>query len=725
MTRGTELALNYIRRMIGMSLLSTLGAVGLSPAALADAVAAPAAASSAELEEVVVTAEKRSENLQKTPAAVTVVSGQDLVDDRISNARDLEVLAPSANFAIERQNMIAYIRGVGTANDFPNSDPSVVMQINQVYTPRSATGGSFFDIQNVEILPGPQGTLYGRNAIGGVVNVTTVKPGDTFSGEAFMEAGNYSLTHEFAAVDLPVSDDLKFRIAVNRENHSGYLSNGLDDEDATAVRVSALYTPGNFSAFVTYTYYHDGGLGDATVQYPYVNPGNPWQAPDNPSNRGVVNQRDFYQASGTFDYKFDNGMTLSYIPSWVYIRLNQATPQNGNDPATSDNLLSFEPATQYTQELRLSGDNGPLRWVGGLYAYYDNTHSTYNIIEPGIEGIDPFTTIGIDTYNREESYAAFSQVTYSLTDTFRLTGGLRYSSDEKKATGDTAVTLFPPITPVEVPLPVSYYEFNHTWHNVDWKVGAETDLTNTSLLYGSVSSGYLEGGYSLVPSTPTLSNQYEPEKLLAVTLGIKNRFFDNRLQINDEMFYYDYKNYQVSFYNVIVGTTVSYNEKKAIIYGNDLSAKFLFTKDDEIDATIGLLSAYARDFSVPTGTGETLNFDGYRLPDSPTATATIGLQHDWHLANGSSVRGRVQTHYDSGEWEIFYHPANTNQPATTKTDLLLTYTFADDKWNIGLWGKNLENSARFVGPGTTSLPGINSVYMEAPRTYGVRIGAKF
>ena len=718
------MAINNISRVLGMSCLSTLGVFGIS-SSLVRAQVLTAPASSGELEEVVVTAEKRSENLQKTPAAVTVVSGQELVEDRISNARDLEVLAPSANFAIERQNMIAYIRGVGTANDFPNSDPSVVMQINQVYTPRSATGGSFFDIQNVEILPGPQGTLYGRNAIGGVVNVTTVRPGDSFGGEALMEAGNFSLTHEFAALDLPVTDDLKFRIAANRQNHSGYLSNGLDDEDSTAVRLSALYTPGKFSAFVTYTYYHDAGLGDATVQYPFVNSANPWYAPTSPSSRGAASQRDFYQASGIFDYKFDNGMTLSYIPSWVYVRLNEATPQNGNDPATSDNLLAFEPATQYTQELRLSGDHGPWRWVGGLYAYYDNTHSTYNIIEPGLQGIPPYTTIGIDAYNREESYAAFSQVTYSLTDAFRLTGGIRYSSDEKKATGDTAVTLFPPITPVEVPLPVSYYTFNHTWHNVDWKVGAETDLTDTSLLYASVSSGYLEGGYSLVPSTPTFSNEYQPEKLLAVTLGIKNRFLDNRLQINDELFYYDYKNYQVSFYNVTIGTTVSYNEKKAIIYGNDLSAKFLISKDDEIDATIGLLSAYARDFSVPTGTGDTISFNGYRLPDSPSATATVGLQHDWHFANGSSVRGRVQIHYDSGEWEIFYHPANTNQPASTKTDLMLTYTFADNKWNVGLWGKNLENTARFVGPATTSTPGINSVYMEAPRTYGVRIGAKF
>jgi iron complex outermembrane recepter protein len=705
--------------LIGLALSHGIDAQTVAPA--------PEPGAQPELGEVVVTAEKRSENLQKTPAAVTVVTGDDLTNDRITNARDLEEIAPSANFSIERQNMIAYIRGVGTANDFPNSDPSVVMQINQVYTPRSATGGSFFDIQNVEILPGPQGTLYGRNAIGGVVNVTTVRPGDEFGGEALIEAGNYSMTHEFAAVDLPVSSDLKFRIAANREQHSGYLSNGLDDEDATAVRVSMLCTPGAFSAFVTYTYYHDGGYGDATVQFPYVNPSNPWYAPQDPYSRGALNQRDFYQASGTFDYKFDNGMTLSYIPGWVYLRLNQATPQNGNDPATSDNLLAFEPATQYTQELRLTGDNGPLRWVGGLYWYWDNTHSLYDIVEPGLADIGPFTTVDIDSENREQSYAAYTQLTYSITDAVRVTGGLRYSSDEKKAVGSTAVTLFPPIVPATTPLPPSDYTFDHTWHNVDWKLGIETDVSDRSMLYASVASGYLEGGYSLVPSTPTFSNEYQPEKLLAVTLGSKNRFLDNRLQINDELFYYNYKDYQVSFYNVTIGTSVNYNEKRAVIYGNDLSAKYLFTENDEIDATIGLLSAHALEFSVPTGVpgAPPDNFDGYRLPDSPAATATAGLQHTWRFANATSLLGRVQTHYDSGEWEIFYHPENTYQRASTKTDLVLTYTFANDRWNIGLWGKNLENTARFVGPATTSVPGINSVYMEAPRTYGVRVGAKF
>jgi iron complex outermembrane recepter protein len=680
----------------------------------------------AALAEVVVTAEKRSENLQKTPAAVTVVTSEQLVNQRVVSERDLEAFAPSADFSAERQNTVAYIRGVGTANDYPNSDPSVVMQVDQVYTPRSATSGALFDISGVEILPGPQGTLYGRNAIGGVINVTTNRPAETFSGEALIEAGDYSLSHEFAAVNMPLADDLAVRLAANREQHTGYLSNGMDDEDSTAFRVSALYTPGAFSAFLAYSYYHNAGLGDMSIQIPYVNSGNPWYAPTDPSTRGAFDQHDIYQFSGTFDYKFDNGMTLTYIPSWVYVRVKENVPQNGNDPPTSDNIFSFEPVTQYTQELRLAGGNGPLKWVGGLYGYYSNTHSYYDVDTPGLEGIGPFTNVTIDAYNREESYAAFTQVTYSVTDRVRVIGGLRYSSDEKQANGDVGVTLYPPITPVVVSSPASNYTFDHTWHHVDWKVGMEADLTETSMLYSTIASGYLEGGYSLVPSTPTFNNTYQPEKLIAYTLGLKNRFFNNRLEVNDELFYYDYRDYQVSYFNITLGTSVNYNAQKARIYGNDLSVKYLVSRSDEIDASIGLLSAYATDFAIPTGIpGQPpVSFNGYRLPDSPTATATVAFQHAWDLPNGSLI-ARVQTHYDSGEWEIFSHPANTYQPATTKTDVNLTYGFANDKWNIGLWGKNLENKARFVGPGTTSVAGINSAFLEAPRTYGVRVGARF
>jgi iron complex outermembrane receptor protein len=718
---------NIFALVAGVSLWIPTFQVSAQATGAADPHAVNAAVpASDELAQVVVTAEKHSENLQKAPAAVTVVTGDQLVAARIQDERALETIVPSANFSVERQNTVAYLRGVGTANDYPNSDPSVVMQVNQVYTPRSATAGALYDIQSVEILPGPQGTLYGRNAIGGVINVSTVLPGDTFSGEALIEGGNYSLTHEFAALNMPLTDDFKLRLAVNREQHSGYLSNGFDDEDSTAFRLSALYNPGALSALLTYSYYHNAGVGDASVQIPYVKPSDPWYFPSDPSSRDAFSQRDIYQLSGTIDYKLADGITLSYIPGWVYVRINQNNAQNV-DVATANTIYSFEPLTQYSQEFRVSGEDGPVRWVGGLYWYWGNTQSAYDLVFPGIEGVGPFSNVYIPATNREESYAAFSQITYSVTDTFRLEGGLRYSSDLKRADGATTVTLYPPAVPETTPLPTSYYDFDHTWHNVDWKVGAQFDLTDTSMMYANVGSGYLEGGYSLVPSTPTFNNIYQPEKLIAYTVGVKNRFFDNRLEVNDELFYYDYREYQVSYYNITYGTSVNYNAKKAAIYGNDLSLKFLISPNDSFDLGAGLLEAHAIDFQIPTGEdgAAPISFNGYRLPDSPVATVTAGLQHKWEFANASSLTGRVQTHYDSGEWETFNHLANTYQGATTKTDVTLTYTFADDKWNVGAWGKNLENAARFAAPGTTAVPGINSAFLEPPRTYGVRIGAKF
>jgi iron complex outermembrane recepter protein len=259
-------------------LLGTQTAV-LMAASVQMATASPdvPAGDSDKLEEIVVTAEKTSENLQKAPVAITVISGQQMVAQGATDIRSIDTLAPGIDIGDERDTTQIYIRGIGSEEDTGNTDPAVDVNLNEVYQPRNTTTSALYDIDRVEVLYGPQGTLYGRNAAGGVVNFSTKMPGDTLGGEASYETGNYALIHPFAAVDIPISDQLKTRVAVNFLEHSGYLSNGLDDQKSIAGRLTTLYTPtDNLSFLIIASAYHNSDLGNAVVNLPLFNPSQPW-----------------------------------------------------------------------------------------------------------------------------------------------------------------------------------------------------------------------------------------------------------------------------------------------------------------------------------------------------------------------------------------------------------------------------------------------------------------
>jgi iron complex outermembrane receptor protein len=237
------------------------------------------------------------------------------------------------------------------------------------------------------------------------------------------------------------------------------------------------------------------------------------------------------------------------------------------------------------------------------------------------------------------------------------------------------------------------------------------------MVYGTVKTGGVPGGYAQAPSTPTYNNIVQPEKLVSYTAGIKNRFFDNRLEINDEVFYYDYDNYQVTALLAVAHTNVLLNVQKTKIYGDQLDLRFLLTSDDQFNVSLGLLSARYTDFVIPGAAPE--NYSGYDAANAPKATLNMSYNHDWRLSNQGTVTGQVQSSYNSGEWTNFNHTPGNYQTAYTKTNVNLTYYSPSKVWNVGLYGKNLENSwvLGAVGPGFA--------YLEEPRTFGIRLGVNF
>ena len=280
------------------------------------------------LEEVMVTAQKRDESLQRAPAAITVVGADQLTQFGVTDAKQLVNLVPGTRFNFQNSNIQFFIRGVGNSLTNTGVSPGVVMNYNGVPLMEGATLSAFYDVAQVEVLPGPQGTLYGADAAGGVVAVTSKMPTDGLDAEFSVEAGNYSLYSVFGALNVPIGDTLKARVAINHRQHDGYLSNGLYDEDSLAGRVTLMYEPTeNFSLMTWGSYYKDVGNGVAVLPLPLRDAPNPWEfdypayptlvgvSINNPGQLGLERDIENLLLGARLDLRL-GGVNLTYIPGY-------------------------------------------------------------------------------------------------------------------------------------------------------------------------------------------------------------------------------------------------------------------------------------------------------------------------------------------------------------------------------------------------------------------------
>jgi iron complex outermembrane recepter protein len=668
-----------------------------------------------QLSEIVVTAQKRVESSQKAAAAITAVSGETLTELGVSNVLQLTNILPAVRFNSENTEMKLFVRGVGTDPGYIWIPESVSVFLNGGFLQRFGSIASLFDIASAQVLPGPQGTLYGRNSIGGTVQITTNRPTHEYESTAMLEYGNYDLLHAAATVNMPVSATLSTRAAFNYEDHHGYQTNGGDSERAYAARFSALWDPNeNFSGLLWAQYWQNDFHNAFWQNLPYPDPRNPWYVPPTaPSFAGMPGEVTLQPLSqvhtttlgGQFDWHFAD-MTLSYIPFGYNFNTDEYRPVDGY------NLPWKSRIDEYSQELRLSSDSaGKLTWLGGL-TWLKSDGQLFYTFGPNLAGYDGTTDLN--------SYAGYAQATYAITDSVRETVGVRYSWDEVSAPNSATISTDGFVTgdfsPIYTP-----FSFSHDWKHFDWKEGLEADVGEHSMLYGSVQTGYTAGSFNPIDNTANFSNVVQPQTLLAFTLGSKNRFFDNRLQINDEVFYYRYKDLLLSAFSGVTGVSTNYNAPLSTILGDELDIEYQLTSADRLSLALGLLNGKIRDFTTDTG----VNYAGYTLPNAPVYTANLGWEHMWRAPSGASVNLRVDSLVSDGYWALYSHNPYTYQSAYTKTGVNLTYHSASDKWSVGVWGRNLENVATLAAAGAGGLPGPSASYIDPPRTYGMRIDVRF
>lgn len=703
--------------------------------------------------EIIVTANRTESLASKTPVALTAVSGQSLIAAGITNPTTLAEQVP--NLSIDRNGGLQItIRGVTSTDTTEKGDPSAAFMSDGIYIARvQAIEVSFFDLQRVEVLRGPQGTLFGRNTTAGLVNVISNKPKlGEFGGSLDMSYGNFDTQQITGVINIPVNDRIAIRAAGNYDRRNSYLIAGpnwtksLDPfKKNVSGRLSALFDLGGGELVIRGDYSSLKGVTTnevplsnffANFDTPGVDPiyigGNGSKAVrtldaiyDGPQSRdnstwGVL-----------ADLSYDLGpVTLNYLGSYREFDVREDTVSIlGTGLPTIRNRFDGN-YWQNSQELRLSTNtNGPLKAQMGLYYFKEKSAVDFFLFgllapTPG----DPGYAFGFpQNPTISESLAAFGQLTYNVADNFHLTGGFRYSHDNKSRRGFTAICGSTACDqPGDSKAPnVAHRKFSKT----TWQIGADFDVNSRTMLYATVATGYKAGGFNdgcetgtdPVCTLPATTLYYNPETLTSYEVGIKTRFLDNAVRLNASAFHYDYKGIQLSQLADLCGgpCTVTTNAAASKVDGFEIEGVITPAPSSKVDFSMSWLNARYVDFFPDPS----LDWSGKKLDRSPSLTFSVGYTHTVALANGGNIQAGVRTRVsDSYRLAALSTLNQFRVPGYTKTDLLVTYNAPGDRWYVQGFAKNLENN--IVVTTAATAPFATAQFAD-PRTYGGRFGFKF
>jgi iron complex outermembrane receptor protein len=761
----------WVRALLG------LGALGASAGVLAQT----APQGEGVLGEIVVTAEKREATIQDTPIAVSAFSGDDLAALGISGTDALATFTPGLTIQREVIGKVV-IRGIGTENYTVGSDPGVAIHKDGVYLARSSVAiFDFYDTNRVEVLRGPQGTLYGRNATGGVINIVSNRPEKEFGGYARVDVGNYSKRRIEGAVNVPFSDNVQGRLAVLYAQRDGFTENlfpgapafalgpgrpsvpalssardrdvdQLDNQDLWAARAQLNVGLGDSgSLLLSAEVIRDDSLPPA---FKYFN-GAPWERPtdlDLPDLRQVsqgfetaipgtnrtvpsVGRADQDAFTARFEWDF-GGMTLTSLTGYRSIDFSWINDGDGFDQFFVTYFQTDE-STQLTQEFQLSNsDDGPLQWIVGAY-YLNEDAETFT----GIPFIIPVPQPAIlwDGKSDTDAYAIFGQATYAFTDRLRGTLGLRYNKEEKQ--GDLVYTLFGgPITPtaaINAPPGTPWSDvLDESWDAFTPKLAVEYDFGDDVMGYGSVTRGFKSGGFNLLAGQAP----YDPEYLWAYELGLKTKSAGGRLIANFSAFYYDYSDMQVGKVVNLSATVV--NAAKATLYGAEAELRAAPVDNLELNAGLAFLSTEYDEFITedpgwPGARGcgslvtapRTISLAGCELPRAPELQGTAGAQWRIPMAGGGEIRLRGDYSWRSNQYFTQFNRDVVSQDSYGILNARVTYAAPDERWSVTAYADNLSDEDYFVtvlesgvaAPGTV----VPQAVVGAPRTYGAVVNFRF
>jgi len=714
------------------------------------------------IDDVVVTAQRRSESLQKVPVAVTAVTSEDLARSGIQDLAGVTAVVPNLNLGQQLGVAKISLRGIGLENISAGAEGSIAFHMDGVFVSRSiAALASFYDVQQVEVLRGPQGTLYGRNATGGSVNINTRKPTQELSGYTNVTAGNYGrIDLEGAISGAIVPDVLAGRLAFQTRDRNGYGRNTvtgsqIDDLNTRAARGTLLFTPTDrLTVELRGDYFRErdraggyhflGGAGFSTPGVPTVPVGllvggqAPADVRDISNDADPSNEAEFWGVSSSLTY--DLGDDVSVRSLTAYRRTTYATRTDLD--ATSAPLTAtsqFERASQFSQELQLSGRTERLNWLVGAFYFTEEDEGGIKIpFNNLILGFPAPGTFVQGYYGggviETEAAAVFGQASYEVVDNLRLTLGVRYSSEEKKDRDRILFDVFTPFDPTRPP-PAELPERAKRFESFTPRIAIDYQATPDVLVYGSWSRGFKAGTFNLGSGRDPV----EPEEIEAWEAGLKSQLFDRRLRLNLAGFYYDYRDLQVG--KVLDGNLVLENAATATIYGLEAELKARVTDRFEVALNASWLHArfdefvsydQARPFGDGSGAVDPLSglpaFDlrDNALSQSPDFTVFVAPQYTVPTRFGDVVL-RAEVSWRDRTYFTPFNIEAASQAANTRLNAFINWESTDGRLNGSVFAKNITDET-LVGNAYVSsvLVGFPVAgYLEEPRTYGVRLGYNF
>jgi len=700
---------------LAVALIATtaLVAPALAHASSSDDTSTPQAATTpppadSGLAEIIVTAQKRSENMQTVPVAITAISANDALRQGMTGTDSLTAAVPGLVMTNPANVGNPYLRGVGSALFDPSSEQSVALYIDGVYISAPESNiFSFNNIKSIEILKGPQGTLFGRNATGGVIQITTRDPSFAPHADVSLGYGNYDDFVGSAYLTGGLSDNLAMDFSGRYENQADGYGRDLTTGAKTfqeaignyALRSKILFKPtttttitlaGDYSHSVeTNAYQKPQGTVSPLDGSTYPGPFNTY---DDLNDRNTVNT-----GGGSLKIEQDVGdIKLTDILAYRKTKVHYDLDDDVSSVPAADIILN--PTTHnWSEEIQLAGPNrGWLKWIVG--GYYYNAYGGYDSVV--IDGSEQ-----VSDNQKVVSYAGFGQVTGTVLPKTDVTLGIRYTTE------DQTFTL---IYPVALTLKQSA-------NKVTYRAAVDYHFSSDVSGYVSFNTGFKSGGYNLLAP----GNNFQPETLTAYEVGLKSEMFDRHLRVNLAGYYYDDKNVQVL--NSYLGGTVTSNAAAATYKG--VEADFQLVPVEHLSVSGGLSIQTGKFTRFPDGVVLTssgvlqppTDLSGNKTPITPPVTGDLSVSYKARTALGT-IEPSVTLVYNDG---FFWQADNRlTQPAYTLLNASVGFTTADQRYDVRVWGKNLTNATYYVARlGTQGTGDVQE--QAAPRTFGVTVSVHY
>ncbi|MBL4852884.1 MAG: TonB-dependent receptor [Robiginitomaculum sp.] len=737
-------------------------------------------------DEIIVTARKREESVEKTPIAISAFTGDTLERRGVVNIVDVSQFVPNLNISTNGggggsgSTSSIFLRGIGQTDFLITTDPGVGLYIDGVYFARAtATIMDLLDLERIEVLRGPQGTLFGKNTIGGAISLISAKPNPDGGGKLELRAGQNNYFEGRVSVDVPISDTLNSRFSALYKTKDGYtdrLATGEREGDERSVAARAMFNwvpTDQFTADLAIDYSNRNGTSaeTAVLQFDPTAPlaglwaalvGGPNNPPvvvnTNPRENGStgpnVDDNETFGVGLTLEYDFGN-VVLKSITAARTLEAEFGRDGDGTSIAfvqTNNRVVQ----QQYSQELQLTGKSfdDRLDWVGGLYYFNELAKDTNDVrlaegLFAALEGLPaafipltptsmcpgPFPAnicaggagnpinagldLDFDIFNKVsvESYALFGSGTFALSDKINVTAGLRYTDESKEYFLDhSRVNAGVPIIP---PTTVS-----DSWSSFSPKFSLDYQAGENTLLYTSVSRGFKSGGFNGRPTSQGAVDSFDPEFVWSYEAGVKTSFADRRVLLSAAAFVYDYQDIQLTSIraddtgNLLL---VTENAGTATIQGFEAELRAMVTDNFIVDASLGLLDAEYGELNP----GATVTTD-LRLTRTPEFTTSIGAEYTFPISDGFDVTVRGDYSYQSSQ---ALDPANTVALIQDGYGLLggrLILTPDGGNWEVALFGTNLTNELYLQG-GLATLDSFGAVEgtFGLPSEWGIATKLKF